>query len=274
MGYTVLITGAGSGFGLGAALELARRGHDVIATTQIVTQITAVKAAAAAAGVQLRTEKLDVRDPRDRARAGAWDIDVLVNNAGLGESGPLAEIPLDRVRESFETNVFGALELTQVVVKGMLRRGLGKIVNISSIAGRITIPYVGAYCMTKHALEVASEALRTELEHHNIKVVVIEPAAYATGFNELLMDSKYRWFTEESLLACDAERIRSAEDNILRDQFDPAPVVAEHPAGLVKVIADVVEDPEPAFRYCSPAQWNEKIRQARIQDAETAVGAG
>ncbi len=274
MNNTVLITGAGSGFGLGAALELARRGNDVIATTQIVTQITTVKAAATAAGIQLRTEKLDVRDPRDRDRAGAWGVDVLVNNAGLGESGPLAEIPIDLVRESFETNVFGALELTQVVVKGMLERGAGKIVNISSIAGRITIPYVGAYCMTKHALEVASEALRAELAHHNIKVVVIEPAAYATGFNELLMDSKYRWFNDESLLAGDVERIRNTEANILRDQFDPAPVIAENPAGLVKVIADVVEDPDPAFRYCSPEQWNEKIRMARIEDAETTVGAG
>jgi NADP-dependent 3-hydroxy acid dehydrogenase YdfG len=118
MSKTVLITGAGAGFGLGTALELARRGHDVITTTQVVTQITGVKAAAASAGVQLRTENIADRDPRARGRFEAWGVDVLVNNAGPGESGPLAEIPIDLVRASFETNVFGALELTRVVVNG------------------------------------------------------------------------------------------------------------------------------------------------------------
>ena len=229
MNQTVLITGAGSGFGLGASLELARRGYDVIATTQILAQITGVMAAAEAAGVKLRAEKLDVQDSADRKRAEDWDVDVLVNNAGIGESGPLGEISVDLVRANFETNVFGALELTQGVLKGMVKKGGGKIVNISSIAGRITIPYLGPYCMTKHALEVVSEALRAELEHHNIKVVVIEPGPYATGFNELLMASKYRWFNENSLFAGDMEIIKNAETDILKNQFNSDPVVAEQP---------------------------------------------
>ena len=126
MNQTVLITGAGSGFGLGASLELARRGYDVIATTQILAQITGVKAAAEAAGVELRVEKLDVQDSADRKRAEDWDVDVLVNNAGIGESGPLAEISVDLVRANFETNVFGALELTQGVLKGYAEEGRGK----------------------------------------------------------------------------------------------------------------------------------------------------
>ena len=272
MNQTVLITGAGSGFGLGASLELARRGNDVIATTQIVSQITAVRAAAEAAGVKLRVEKLDVRDPADRKQAEDWGVDVLVNNAGSGESGPIAEIPVDLVRDNFETNVFGALELTQGVVKGMLKKGAGKIVNISSIAGRITIPYVGPYCMTKHAVEVVSESLRAELEHHNIKVVVIEPGPYATGFNELLVKSKYRWFNEDSLFACDADFIKTNEANILRNKFDSGPVVAEHPDGLISLIVDVVEDPSPAFRYCAPEQWNENVRKMLIEDASKSVG--
>ena len=269
---TILITGAGSGFGLGASLELARRGNDVIATTQIVSQITAVNAAAAAAGVTLRVEKLDVRDAADRKRAEDWDVDVLVNNAGIGESGPLAEIPVDLVRANFETNVFGALELTQGLVKGMLKKGAGKIVNISSIAGRLTIPYLGPYCMTKHAVEVVSEALRAELEHHNIKVVVIEPGPYDTGFNELLVASKYRWFNENSLFACDAEVIKTNEDNALKNQFHTGPVIAEHRDGLISLIVDVVEDPSPAFRYCAPEQWNENVRKMLIEDANNSVG--
>ncbi len=272
MNQTVLITGAGSGFGLGASLELARRGYDVIATTQILAQITGVKAAAEAAGVELRAEKLDVQDSADRKRAEDWDVDVLVNNAGIGESGPLAEISVDLVRANFETNVFGALELTQALLKGMLKRGRGKIVNISSIAGRITIPYIGPYCMTKHALEVVSEALRAELEHHNIKVVIIEPGPYATGFNELLMASKYRWFDENSLFAGDMEIIKTAETDILKDQFNSDPMIAEQPESLISLIADVVEDPNPAFRYCAPKQWNENVRKLRIENANDSVG--
>lgn len=272
MNKTVLITGAGSGFGLGASLELARRGYDVIATTEIVSQITAVNAAAAAAGVTLRVKKLDVRDHADRKRAEEWDVDVLVNNAGIGESGPLAEIPVDLVRANFETNVFGPLELTQGLVKGMLKRGAGKIVNISSIAGRFTVPYLGPYCMTKHAVEVVSEALRAELEHHNIKVVVIEPGPYDTGFNELLTESKYRWFNKNSLFACDAEIIKTNEANVLKNQFHTGPVIAEHRDGLISVIVDVVEDPTPAFRYCAPKQWNENVRKMLIEDANNSVG--
>jgi short-subunit dehydrogenase len=272
MNQTVLITGAGSGFGLGASLELARRGYDVIATTQILAQITGVKAAAEAAGVELRVEKLDVQDSADRKRAENWDVNVLVNNAGIGESGPLAEISVDLVRANFETNVFGALELTQGLLKGMLKKGGGKIVNISSIAGRITIPYLGCYCMTKHALEVVSEALRAELEHHNIKVVIIEPGPYATGFNELLMASKYRWFNENSLFAGDMEIIKNSETDILKNQFDSDPVIAEQPESLISLIADVVEDPNPAFRYCAPKQWNENVRKMRIENANDSVG--
>lgn len=272
MNQTVLITGAGSGFGLGASIELARRGYDVVATTQIVAQITGVRAAAEAAGVQLRAEKLDVLDSADRRRAEEWGVDVLVNNAGIGESGPIGEIPVDLVRANFETNVFGPLQLTQGLLKGMLKKGGGKIVNISSIAGRIAIPYIGPYCMTKHALEVLSEAMRVELEHHHIKVVVIEPGPYATGFNELLMASKYRWFRESSLFAGDMDRVRKSEADILENQFDSGPVVAEDPEGLVSLVVDVVEDPDPAFRYCAPKQWNENVRKILIENAHKSVG--
>ena len=232
-----------------------------------------MKAAAEAAGVELRVEKLDVQDDADRKRAEGWDVDVLVNNAGIGESGPVAEIPLDLVRANFETNVFGSLELTQRVVKGMLKKKRGKIINISSIAGRITIPYIGSYCMTKHALEVMSEALMAELKHHNIRVVVIEPGPYATGFNELLMASKYRWFNENSLFGGDMQMIKLSETDILENQFASGPVVAEHPDSLVSLIADVAEDPDPAFRYCAPKQWNENVRELLKENADDSVGA-
>ena len=128
--------------------------------------------------------------------------------------------------------------------------------------------------MTKHAVETLSEALRAELEHHHIKVVVIEPGPYATGFNELLMASKYRWFNDASLFAGDMDLVKKSETEILESQFDSGPVVAQHPDSLVALIADVVEDPDPAFRYCAPSQWNENVRNLLIENANDSVGKG
>ena len=102
MSKTILITGAGSGLGEGAAIGLARKGHAVIATVQILPQVTQLRAKAAELGLEnLRVENLDVIDSYDRERAHTWDIDVLFNNAGIGESGPVSEIPVELVRRNF-----------------------------------------------------------------------------------------------------------------------------------------------------------------------------
>ena len=120
MTKTVLITGAGSGFGKGAALALAERGHKVIATTETEAQAEALRSDAP----QLTVEKLDITSS-DVAKAAGWDIDVLINNAGAGQTGPMADVPLDRVRHLFEVNVFGTLAITQQRVAADGRQGRG-----------------------------------------------------------------------------------------------------------------------------------------------------
>jgi NAD(P)-dependent dehydrogenase (short-subunit alcohol dehydrogenase family) len=255
MNERILITGAGSGFGRGVAFELARKGRDVIASTQTEAQAAELQSSASKEGIRLRSEKLDITDATDRARAEEWDVDVLINNAAIGESGPLAEIPLEVVRANFETNVFGTLALTQGIVKGMLKKGGGRIVIVSSVAGRMTAPYLGAYCMTKHALEAAAEVLRAELEPHKIGVVVVEPGPYATGFNERMMQSMYKWYGKSSLFAADAEAIKGVAEWVLSGQYDPAEVVA--------ALVDVVESPKPEFRICIPKAWADKVREIR-----------
>ena len=111
----ILITGAGSGFGEGAAIGLARLGHEVIAAAHLWPQVTALRLKAKELGLpSLRIEKLDLLDAYDVKQAAGWDFDVLVNNAGMGEGGPIAEIPLDIVRKNFEINVFAPLALTQL----------------------------------------------------------------------------------------------------------------------------------------------------------------
>ena len=118
MTKTVMITGAGSGFGKGASLALAGRGHQVIATTETDAQAAELRAEAP----QLTVEKLDITSA-DVAKAADWDIDVLINNAGAGQTGPMADVPLDRVRHLFEVNVFGTLAITQHVLAAHGRQG-------------------------------------------------------------------------------------------------------------------------------------------------------
>lgn len=112
------------------------------------------------------------------------DIDILVNAAGVSQGGPLEELPLGEVRRQFGVNVLGALRAAQLVAPGMRRRGHGRIINVSSVAGRITMPGMGAYAMSKHALESMSQALRHELSPSGIGVSVIQPGGIDTPFAE------------------------------------------------------------------------------------------
>jgi NAD(P)-dependent dehydrogenase (short-subunit alcohol dehydrogenase family) len=213
MPKTILITGAGSGFGEAAAIGLAKQGHNVIATVQVSPQVTPLREEAKALGLpNLRVERLDLTDPYDMAYALTHDIDVLWNNAGIGEAGPVFEIPLDLVRRNYEINVFLPLQLTQGFVRKWIDAGKkGKIVFTSSMGGLFTPANWGVYVSTKHALEAVAEALQQELKPHEIKVQTINPGAFYTGYNETMADAPFRWLD-------DARHVtrRAA----LRDEFD------------------------------------------------------
>jgi NAD(P)-dependent dehydrogenase (short-subunit alcohol dehydrogenase family) len=217
---TVMITGAGSGFGKGASLALAARGHNVIATTETTDQAAALRAEAP----QLTVEKLDITTA-DVKNAAAWDIDVLINNAGAGQTGPMADVPLDRVRRLFEVNVFGTLAVTQQVLPRMLARGAGRIIIVSSIAGVVVGPSFGPYSMTKHALEAMGKAMRAELAEQGVDVTLLNPGPYLTGFNDRMADSMWEWFGEGSLNAPATPLFQMMRDFVTNGQMDPAEVV-------------------------------------------------
>ncbi|MFB8828407.1 SDR family NAD(P)-dependent oxidoreductase [Azotobacter sp. CWF10] len=162
---TILITGAGSGFGKGAAIGMAKNGHSIIATVHVSSQVTPLHEEAEALGLEnFRVERLDLTDPYDIAQAQSWDFDVLWNNAGMGEAGPVWEIPIDLVRKNYEVNVFLPLVLTQGVVRKWVAAGKkGKVVFTSSMGGLFTPANWGTYVSTKHALEAIAEALQQEL---------------------------------------------------------------------------------------------------------------
>jgi len=207
MTKTILITGAGSGFGEAAAIGMAQAGHTIIATAQISPQVAALREKIAALGLDnVRVEKLDLTDPYDMAFIEKLDIDILWNNAGYGESGPVSEIPLDLVRKNYEINVFKPLELTQAFIKKWVAEGRkGKIVFTSSMGGLFTPAGWGTYVSTKHALESIAEAIAQEVAPFGIKVQTINPGAYYTGYNETMADTAFRWLDAEKNFTKPAE---------------------------------------------------------------------
>jgi len=141
----VLITGSGTGFGHEVAMRMAEKGFDVIASVEIYAQVQTLKREAAARGVSLQVEKLDVTNDGDRRKALAWNVEILVNNAGVLEGGSVVDIPALNVRREFEVNVVGPLLLTQGIAKQMVKRGKGRIVWVSSREGLNVNPFTGVY---------------------------------------------------------------------------------------------------------------------------------
>jgi NAD(P)-dependent dehydrogenase (short-subunit alcohol dehydrogenase family) len=218
MKRTVLITGAGSGFGKGAAIELAARGHTVIATTETQAQADALKGE----HPELTVMKLDVTNAADIVGVPALKVDVLINNAGLGVLGPMASVPMDRIRASFEVNVFGMVAMSQAVIPGMKERGWGRIINVSSIAGVFASAQGSPYCMTKHAVEAFTKSLRAELAPLGIDVTKVNPGPYNTGFNDRMVNNIPSYIDPEDQAAKDMHAFVSAA--ILTGQLDPSAV--------------------------------------------------
>ncbi len=179
---TALITGCSSGFGLLAAIELARAGFRVFATMRNLGRSGALEAALASAGVTAELMQLDVTDSEsmDRAVAEAGPVDVLVNNAGYGLLGFAEDVSLEELREQFETNFFGLVALTKAFLPSMRERGSGRIIQVSSLNGCLGIPALSAYCSSKFAVEGWSEALRHELLPYGVYVVLVEPGTFKT----------------------------------------------------------------------------------------------
>ncbi len=181
MSQIVLITGCSTGIGRDLAQRLTRSGYTVVATARRVKTLDKVEAA-----LKL---PLDVTQPESINQAVACTlqqfgrIDVLVNNAGYAVRGAVEETPVEQVRQMFEVNVFGAMQMIQAVAPQMRQQKAGRIINISSIVGKLVTPANGTYSASKFALEALSDALRLELAPFGIQVVLIEPASIKTQFH-------------------------------------------------------------------------------------------
>jgi NAD(P)-dependent dehydrogenase (short-subunit alcohol dehydrogenase family) len=239
----VLITGCSTGIGRAAAERLARAGMTVYASARRPESIEDLK------GAGCRTLALDVTD-EDSMRAAVEEVEraegavgALVNNAGYSQSGAVETVPLEDVRRQFETNVFGLLRMSQLVLPGMRREGRGRIVNISSMGGKLTFPGGGIYHATKHAVEAISDALRFEVRGFGVDVVVVEPGLIRTSFGEAAVgsmpqeDGPYGEFN--SAVAAATERVYDG----------PLGRLGAGPDAVAKVIEKALTADRPRTRY-------------------------
>jgi NAD(P)-dependent dehydrogenase (short-subunit alcohol dehydrogenase family) len=257
---TILITGAGSGFGKAAAIGMARNGHNVIATAQVSSQVTPLREEAATLGLKnLRVERLDLTDHYDIAQAQSWDIDILWNNAGMGEAGPVWEIPVELVRKNFEVNVFLPLVLTQGVVRRWVSEGKkGKVVFTSSMGGLFTPANWGTYVSTKHALESIAEAMQQELAPRGIKIQTINPGAYYTGYNETMADNPFRWLDDSKNFTKRADLRKGFDD------FFATPEGKMDPKEMIDRMIEVVPADTGKFRNVLPKVIEDMLKAHQL----------
>ena len=240
----VLVTGTSSGIGLETALQFARRGDTVYAAMRNLERDGELREAAKSEGLSVHMCQLDVTDAASVERAVGeilkeqGRIDVLVNNAGLGGGMTFETTPAKQVREIFETNVLGAVWVTQAVLPAMRFQRSGAIVNISSMGGRVTLPGAPFYSASKWALESLSESLAIDLYRFNLRVAVIEPGMILTRFFEKAVAGEW----DQTSPYADAEVcIMDTAARLLDNAGDPHQVA--------KAVEHAVTTNEPRLRY-------------------------
>ena len=229
----ILITGCSTGIGRASAVELTKRGHEVVATARKPEVLADLDVAA--------TLALDVDDPDSIATAiaAAGRVDALVNNAGFEISGPGELMPIVEVRAMFETNFFGVLRMMQGVIPQLRERGRGVIVNVSSVAGRVSQPYGSFYSASKFAVEALTEGFKYELGHFGIRLHLIEPGVIDTAFR-----GNIRHLNKDSeIYAGLTAQWEGATDKLRGDNPKPGPEL------VAGVIADVIEDDGAVLRH-------------------------
>lgn len=250
----VLITGATAGIGRTTALHLAALGHHVIASGRKAAELAKLEPLAKGLAGKLDTIALDVTSSASIATAvEAVDKltqdrgpDVLVNNAGFGVLGPTSEISDAEMRRQYETNVFGLMNVIRAFLPRMRERRAGRIINVSSAGGRITLPYFGVYNSTKYALESLSDALRYELQPFGIDVALIEPGVIRTNFEATAVSGL------DGLAAGPYGRALAKYDEMskMADRFASNPIV------VAKAIARAVGARRARARYVAPRRTN------------------
>ena len=241
-----VVTGSSSGIGLATSLALARNGYLTYATMRNLAKRDSIQSVADKQHLPIRIVQLDVTNENSIKRAiqsilsEADRIDLLVNNAGYALTGAFEDIGIDEIKAQYETNVFGVIRVTQAVLPIMRKQGSGRIINVSSGAGRIGYPGGSAYVSSKFALEGLSESMAYEIEQFGIKTVLVEPGFVRTNFGENIATAK-KAQGSNSPYSQMMQVMSSNRDRMLENASD-ADLVAE-------VVVEAATAKEPNLRY-------------------------
>jgi len=245
---TIFITGAGSGLGKGSSIGLAKAGHRVIAAVHTWEQLSRFTKELKNKDYEKNIEliKIDILDSLDREKAWKYDIDILVNNAAIGHTGPVAEMPVNLLREVMEVNTFSTLEFSQPFIKKMVEKGAGKVIFLSSVAGLTTSSFLGPYNASKHALEAVVQCLRDELQPLGVTIATINPGPFDTGFNDRMYDTYKQWYDEDSHFTPKKD-LEKAATKMATSQFNPEEMIAK--------MVEVIPMEQHTFRTICPENY-------------------
>ncbi|MEO1053013.1 MAG: SDR family oxidoreductase [Bacteroidota bacterium] len=268
MSKTILMTGAGSGFGEGVVLGLAKQGHKVIATVENWPQKSYLINRAKEENVDLIVEKLDYTDNDDIdaiVKKYGDQVDVVSLNAATGETGPIAEIPVKRIKRVFEINVFQTIEIAQRFAKIFVPKKKGKIIFTSSIAGFFTFEFLGPYVASKHALEGLVQTLELELKGTGVTVATINPGPFSTGFNHRMYDTFKQWIDPEVNFT-DPKAIQKVQDLFVDGgvEFDPQ--------GMIDVMIEKIPADKHSFRNVYPEEVLKDVNEYQASLWNKQVG--
>lgn len=250
MGKVVLITGCSTGIGRNLAERLSYAGYSVAATARNVESLKNLEAA-----LKLSldvTSETSVHEAVEQTIKVFGRIDVLVNNAGYAMRGAVEDVPVNKAREMFDVNLFGVMRMVQEVAPHMRQQGGGRIINISSVVGKLVVPANGTYASSKFALEGLSDALRYELAPFGIRVVVVEPGSINTNFHSTTEESGKAWFgnTGSAYRELYAQYVK-VNDEMRKDESQPE-VVSE-------IVQKAIESRHPKTRYLAGFAWTGKL---------------
>jgi NAD(P)-dependent dehydrogenase (short-subunit alcohol dehydrogenase family) len=242
-GQVILITGCSSGIGRAAAVEAARRGHRVFAGARRIADLAEIARPPALEPIPLDvTDAGSIAAAARRVRDAAGRIDALVNAAGYARYGAVEEVTAEEWRAQFEVNFFGAVDLSREVLPAMREARRGTIVMVSSVGGRLVVPFAAPYCASKHALEAVADSLRVEAAPFGIRVVVVEPGPVSTRFADKARDLVAPLLSRPGPYRA----LYGGAERAMNGDFQRGGGSAET---VARVIVDAIESRRPRLRY-------------------------
>lgn len=244
MKKVALVTGASSGIGYDTAIRLVKAGYMVYGAARR-TDLLGKLAAWGTKGISLDiTNQESIKNCVEEIIKAEGRIDLLVNNAGYGLGGSIEDVPLEEAKNQFEVNVFGLAQISRLVLPYMRKQGEGRIINISSMAGRFSSPFLGWYHASKYCVEALSDAMRLEVMDFGIKVILIEPGLIQTNWGKIAADNIKKYSGNS-----DYSKNANSTAKFYEENYNPQNKKASDPSIISKTVVKAATAKNPKVRY-------------------------